>query len=218
MSLVIPEQLDTIGARYEQMCAVEWHDRGIGSIGLAHVLTPEDFQGKKIADLGCGMSDLQGDLFELGIAAEVIGYDARIGTPSWLKHRGPSLLHPNRREQPLTTYVQADLTALPVPDETFDMAIATFSLPSYATTRDHIPNFYAECRRILKVGGMLSIHGADAIEHNARQVLEPGLTIGVLERILEVNNIAMLNSPHWQSTGKHRDEARPLPLQVIKLS
>ncbi len=53
--------------------------------------------------------------------------------------------------------VQADLCALPIRDGSIDIVLATSSLPLWAKSVTQIDTFYSECRRVVKVRGLLSI-------------------------------------------------------------
>lgn len=119
--------------------------RNVNQITRLHGLSMRDFWGKTILDLGCGKSNLQADLDERGIQANVIGVDLN----------AQSIRDDRRSGAPYS--VAAKLGALPIANSSVDVAIATYSLPHWAASAEDVNTFFDESKRVLKVGGLLSV-------------------------------------------------------------
>lgn len=120
--------------------------RNVDEVLELHRLPPSALEGKVVLDLGCGYSDLEIDLRDRGVTSSVIGVD---GSPE-------ALLTEDGNERDITL-IAANLTALPILDNSVDMVLATYSMPFYGRNRSDIKAFYKECQRVVKVGGILSI-------------------------------------------------------------
>lgn len=111
-----------------------------------HNLDDALFDGKLVYDLGCGTTDLEADLAQRGVHANVIGFDR--DQRAILKSDGTAF---ERRS------VVTSLDHLPVESGSADVVLATFSLPYWGETPEQIFSFYRECERVVKRGGLLSI-------------------------------------------------------------
>ena len=120
-------------------------DRFAHEVLLPHGLPLEVCEGAQIYDLGCGFSDLEADLEQNGINASVTGVDFN-----------PHVLADQTVRK--TRVINADLHALPLPDESADIVIASYSLPLWDYSSDGITSFFAECVRILKTQGLLAVY------------------------------------------------------------
>jgi len=120
-------------------------NRSVEHVAQLHGIPLREFWGKTILDLGCGLSDLQLGLDRQGIEATVIGIDLKALE---LSRAVGSQIERN---------IVAKLGSLPIPTESIDLAIATYSLPHYGSSAEEIDDFFAECKRVVKIGGLLSI-------------------------------------------------------------
>lgn len=111
-----------------------------------HKLTKEIFEGAVVYDLGCGNSDLGDELAIHGIHGSVIGFD-----------RDRQVIAESEFDRTLTKKLHADLTQLPVDNESADIVLATYSLPFWASSPEEIVSFFSEACRAVKTGGLLSI-------------------------------------------------------------
>ncbi len=119
---------------------------GLDQILEYHELPVDVFEGRVAMDLGCGQSDLGSDLALRGIHAVVLGIDMNRNT-----------LKANRQSESNTIPIQGNLASLPVVDESVGVIIATKSLPMWAKDASDIDNFFSETKRVLELGGFLSI-------------------------------------------------------------
>jgi ubiquinone/menaquinone biosynthesis C-methylase UbiE len=120
--------------------------RRLDQILSRHELPLDCFEGATVYDLGCGHSDIGGELAIRGVAAAVIGFD-----------KNPDAINGSRHEASGTRRVLASLEHLPVPSESADIALASFSLPFWANSAKEITDFFAEATRIVRPNGVLSI-------------------------------------------------------------
>jgi|GEM_PF-2872082 len=146
-----------------------------------HYRNPQELRGKTILDLGCGKSNLQAGIDDQGIDAFVIGVDFK------------ALKLAREHESLGKNKINAELAALPVASESIDVVLATHSLPQYARSSDELRNFFVECKRVVKVGGILSISPLYVVE-------QPDGTLADLEASeaeLDVQLDAIACSPDW---------------------
>lgn len=122
-------------------------DRDIFEVARLHDLHIREFMGKTILNLGSGSGNLQADLDEEGIHATVISLDINAAALQEAAARPTT----NR-------LVVADAAHLPLRDESIDLAISTYGLPLWARNPDQLVRFFDECKRVIKVGGMLAIY------------------------------------------------------------
>jgi ubiquinone/menaquinone biosynthesis C-methylase UbiE len=111
-----------------------------------HGLHLEMFRDAIVYDLGCGISDLGADLTKKGIQTDLTGFDISSAALRWFDN-----------EDTNTKKVKADLTQLPVPNESADIVIATYSLPFWAGRVETINKFYEECARVVAKDGVLAV-------------------------------------------------------------
>ena len=128
--------------------------RELSKVLRIHHLPQEVFEGAVVYDLGCGESDLGGELAIRGIHASVIGYD-----------QNRQVIAESQFDNSHTTKVHADLTRLPAEDETADIVLATYSLPLWATSPAEIVGFFSEACRAVKTGGVLSVFPTHMVAH-----------------------------------------------------
>lgn len=121
-------------------------DRDVIEVAYLHGLHIREFLGKTILNLGSGSGNLQADLDGHGVRANVISVDF-----------SAAALQEAALRRSANRFIAADVSALPLPDESVDLAIATYSLPLWARTPAEMASFFSECRRVVKVGGMLAI-------------------------------------------------------------
>jgi ubiquinone/menaquinone biosynthesis C-methylase UbiE len=161
--------------------------RGLDAVLDAHGLPLSAFAGETIYDLGCGRSDLQAELSIRGVRACVIGFD---NDDRALDHSGNSA----------TQKIFAELDDLPVEDESADIVIATYSLPMWGKDPEQIQNFYAECTRIVKINGLLSVYPISA-------ALGGDLNEEALERLSAavVGAMEIRRSQDWLSLNQDRE-------------
>jgi ubiquinone/menaquinone biosynthesis C-methylase UbiE len=121
--------------------------RNVETVLSFYGLVPGNFEGKIAYDLGCGQNDIGGELSRMGVQTEVMSFDKNPTAVNWIK---PTSTQNSR--------IKADITRLPVADETADIALATFSIPRWARSVQEIEAFYEECQRIVAVNGILGIY------------------------------------------------------------
>ena len=97
--------------------------------------------GEHVIDIGSGPGFLTADLARaVGPEGRAFGADLSAQMVARAKARS---------DHPALEYVQADATSLPVPDDSFDVAVSV----QVAEYVPDIPGFCAEFRRVLKPGG-----------------------------------------------------------------
>lgn len=129
--------------------------RSLDNVLQLHQLTANDLRGKTILDLGCGRSNLQAELQARQIGAIIVGID-KTDVALW---GGRPI------DDGGTRFAQAELAALPVRDGSVDIALATYSLPYWAHSREDVDGFFSECARVVRYGGLISIAPMVSAEH-----------------------------------------------------
>lgn len=155
--------------------------RSLNEILDIHRIDPARLMGKKILDLGCGTSDLQYDLNEMGIEASVVGIDA----------------HPDQLNIPTeTSKLQANIGGrLPIAQRSVDVVLATYSMPMWGRSNEEITTFFAESKRIIKPEGLLSIYPLLVAEPMNRHQLP----IDKMRRTVKSEVRKMKYSPRWST-------------------
>lgn len=115
-------------------------------LGL-HCLPASNFKGKVVYDLGCGGSDLGAGLGALGIRAAVTGFD-----------NNPNNIPYKERSEYSGKRVTCDIANVEADDASADIVLATYSLPMWARSAGEIDAFFNECKRLVRIGGLLSIY------------------------------------------------------------
>ena len=153
---------------------------GIGVI-LAHFVakTWPDFKPSKILEMGCAvghgtlpMCDVypDADITAIDIGASLLRY-AHTRARSWGKK-----VH----------WVQANAEATGYPDASFDLVFSTILL--HETSTKALPAIFAECRRLLKPGGLM-IH----IDQPSFKRANP------FQRFMQENETWYNNEPFWRT-------------------
>jgi SAM-dependent methyltransferase len=129
---------------------------------------------RRVIDIGCGEGRLARDLTAAGY--DVVGVDG-----------SPSLIAAAREADPAGTYLLADAADLPLPDATFDLAIAFMS----AQDIDDLDGAMREAARVLLPGGHLRM----AIVHPLNSAgtfssYEPNATFEITGSYLEERQYA----------------------------
>jgi ubiquinone/menaquinone biosynthesis C-methylase UbiE len=154
-----------------------------------HHLREEVFMGTTVMDLGCGYSDLQGDLQERGIDAYVTGFDNNPDVVDW-----------HTRARTSSTVKLAHLDNLEeVDDGSADVAIACFSLPLWGENAQALLGFFQESMRITRRKGILSIfpmvtHCRVPLDRSVDRETEHAERKAVVTRMTS----AILGSDKWQ--------------------
>lgn len=102
----------------------------------------ELLRNKKVLDLGCGESGLSKELDDKGIPTDIVSMDMK--KESLVKNE-------------VENSVQGAGEALPFSEEKFDLVLATYSLPYWASSEDMIEDNLNEMLRVLKKDGILYI-------------------------------------------------------------
>jgi SAM-dependent methyltransferase len=155
-----------------------------------HGLPASVFEGKVVYDLGCGGSDLQADLHELGVSAEVTGFDINPIAQDMTEHTAHS-----------GQFVISALDEVKAPDESADIVLATYSLPMWASSAVQIDKFYGECGRLPRIGGLLGVYPlAVTIQQVSNDVAgDAEFESRVLAMRMGAHDI--LTSPNWLAMG-----------------
>jgi ubiquinone/menaquinone biosynthesis C-methylase UbiE len=115
------------------------------------------FKDKTVVDFGAGKGGLVPYLLEEGITEKAYAvdmlYEAFEGTDHLKDSEG----------KPLRNLVAARLDALPFPDNSVDIGIASSSLPLHADTKEDIEHFLNEAIRVLDSGGELRVFPIDGL-------------------------------------------------------
>jgi ubiquinone/menaquinone biosynthesis C-methylase UbiE len=123
-----------------------------------HMPSPELIRlldGKVTLDIGAGASVLAQEIAQLSPNAQVVSLDVD---------------HEALMTQP--TPVQASADHLPFGDESFDVVLATCSLPLWADSGEQVKGSFDEAVRVTKHGGVIKI--APPFDASYRPVLRPG--------------------------------------------
>jgi len=120
--------------------------RDLNEILNLHELDLSVFEDKRILDLGCGNSDLAGDLVLNGIRAAVYGVDVN------------RELFDAGDVSPLRVPVVANVDALPFASNSMDVVLATYSLPFWAISHEAVAAFFSEGERVTATGGIFSVY------------------------------------------------------------
>lgn len=114
----------------------------------------ERVRGKgMVCDVGCGPGQIASYLWGRGLT-EVCGLDL-----------APAMVETARSLNPEMTFMQGDLTALGVPDETWAGITAFYAIVNFA--KSQLPTVFAELRRALQTGGLLllAFHRGRELKH-----------------------------------------------------
>ena len=109
-------------------------------------------QPRDVIDVGCGTGT---GLFEAARrwpGTRLVGLDASVGMLDVARREQDLLSEPARAR---ITYVEADASAMPVPDSSFDLAMTCFVLQQVPDR----PAVLREIHRILRPGGSVAIYG-----------------------------------------------------------
>ena len=102
----------------------------------------ELLRNKKVLDLGCGESGLSKELDDKGVPTDIVSMDMK--KESLIKSE-------------VENGVQGAGETLPFSGEKFDLVLATYSLPYWASSEDMIEESLDEMLRVLKKDGILYI-------------------------------------------------------------
>ena len=146
----IAAMFDTVAERYDLMNGIlslgqhiYWRKQAVAAVD-AH-------PGQKVLDVAAGTGVSSEPFADAGV--DVIAADLSEG-----------MLDVGRRRRPDMTFVQADVTALPFDDETFDAVTMSYGLRNVA----NYPKALSEIYRVLKPGGRIVI-----LEFSTRNLLQP---------------------------------------------
>ena len=103
----------------------------------------ELLKNKKVLDLGCGKSGLSKEFDDKGVPTDIISMDMK---------KEPLM------ESEVKNAVQGLGEALPFSEEKFDLILATYSLPFWASSEDMVEEGFNEMLRVLKKDGVLYIN------------------------------------------------------------
>ena len=102
----------------------------------------ELLKNKKVLDLGCGESGLSKELDNKGVSTDIISMDMK---------KEPLV------ESEVENGVQGAGETLPFSEEKFDLVLATYSLPLWASSENMVEESLNEMLRVLKKDGVLYI-------------------------------------------------------------
>jgi demethylmenaquinone methyltransferase/2-methoxy-6-polyprenyl-1,4-benzoquinol methylase len=132
----VRSMFDAIAPRYDLVnrimtfrMDVGWRQRTVSALGLP--------PGSVIADLACGTGDLCIELSSRGFTA--LGFDLSFGMLAAAPHPFPR--------------AQADVLALPLPDDAVDGATCGFALRNFVA----LDPFLAELARVVRPGGRIAL-------------------------------------------------------------
>jgi len=135
----VEHMFDSIAGRYDLMNRLMtfgidrgWRRQTIASLALS--------PGDRVVDLGCGTGDLSRDAAATG--ARVIGMDL-----------SASMLALADRRDLGACFVRADAAAMPLAAGSCDAIVSGFALRNFVS----VPSVLAECRRVLRPGGRVSL-------------------------------------------------------------
>ena len=123
-------------------CTERTEEEIAGSYNLEVEEFEELLKNKKVLDFGCGYSVLSKELENKGIDVDITSVDTE---------KEP-LLNDEAKNG-----VQASGDSLPFSDEKFDLVLATYSLPYWASSEDMVEKNFNEMLRVLKKDGILYI-------------------------------------------------------------
>jgi len=127
----------------------------------------ELLRNKKVLDFGCGESDLSKELDSKEIDADIISVDIE----------KESLMNSEAKNG-----VQGSGDSLPFSGEKFDLVLATYSLPYWASSEDMVEENFNELLRVLKKDGTLYITPITDIPNRPSVNANSGLRVPSLMR------------------------------------
>ncbi len=178
--LALPDEPHIYG--YDQVRSTY---RDTEDIARKHMLSLQELRGKRILDLGAGYNRLQAELAAASVVASVVNVDLAFDPLQEVLEECPD--H--------TTSVQARIEALPFPDKSADVILASYSLPFWSDCPEQNTRFFAECRRVLKVGGLLSIYPMSVIIDGP--YVKNGYTREEMLSNLNLDRYDFADSPDW---------------------
>ena len=135
----IAAMFDTVAERYDLMNGIlslgqhiHWRKQAVAAVDAR--------PGQKVLDVAAGTGVSSEPFADAGV--DVIAADLSEG-----------MLDVGRRRRPDMTFVQADVTALPFDDETFDAVTMSYGLRNVA----NYPKALSEIYRVLKPGGRIVV-------------------------------------------------------------
>lgn len=112
-------------------------------------LQPDFFKGKRVLDIGCGLSTIHADLLTIGCApATSVVLDARSEATKFQREHNPHAI-----------VLQASASHLPFTANEFDIVYSHFCMPMWAKSASEIDQFFKEAVRVLRPAGVLAING-----------------------------------------------------------
>jgi demethylmenaquinone methyltransferase / 2-methoxy-6-polyprenyl-1,4-benzoquinol methylase len=140
---VVEAMFDRIAPRYDLMNRVmtfgmdrAWRRRTVTALALK--------AGSVVVDLACGTGDLSMEAARSG--ATVIGVDF-----------AAEMLRRARAKAPGLDFIRADAIRLPMRDGCCDAVVSGFAVRNFVD----LPAIFAECARVLKVGGRIALLEVD---------------------------------------------------------
>jgi len=168
-------------------------DRDVEEIARLHGLHIREFLGKTILNLGSGSGNLQADLDAQGIDATVISIDVNA-----------KALQEASRRQKNNRLLLADVSALPLRDESIDLAIATYSLPMWARNTDQLISFFDECKRVVKIGGKIAVYPMEINVEEHYHDPKSSEDWHALHFINKVEADELRRSPDWEPINRSK--------------
>lgn len=160
--------------------------RYLDELALLFQQSPEEFiellsGDKLILDIGGGKSNLQRQLGSLGITSTVINLDLESAyTYEITRADGENMKWIDAKRQPS---VIARAEQMPFADESFDVILASYSVPFYTDSADDYEAIINEALRVLKVGGTASLAPMVASFHKENGVVGRLRMLGMLRSL-----------------------------------
>jgi len=111
-------------------------------------LVPNQFEGKRVLDIGCGLSSLYADLVSVDFPP---AYGAVVDNH-------PNALEYQRKHNNGVDVRHASATKLPFVDGEFDIVISNYSMPCWAQGFEEVRSALEEATRVLGSGGILAVN------------------------------------------------------------
>lgn len=187
----------------------DWHIQGrqgpvtgrsTPSVLARFLLRPSQFRGKKLLDVGCGLTALHADLASIGFPP---AYSAVVDGCS-------DVIAWQNRVNPEAHAHQSLGTELPFKNAIFDIVISNFCMPSWAHSPGEIRDFFRETRRVLRRGGILAVNPMIVYTKTDEQ------TARGMELVIENQLQAFSDPVLWQRVDVAQQYADSLTVVAVK--